>query len=142
MVDEPDHDNSLDGIQIGAARPRLMFDRKCKHTIEDMLNYRYPDKNEMKEPGADRADKPMKKADHGPEALGRLCAGLFGQFGKRGTRVHQASFTRDDAKVSVGSSDWTKSAEFRRPAAAENRRTSFPKVNGALGNYLSGVYDE
>ena len=35
-VDEPYHDISNDGVRVGEARPRLMFDRKCKHTIQDM----------------------------------------------------------------------------------------------------------
>jgi len=143
VVDEPGHDYSYDGISVGQARPRLIFDRKCKKTIEDMLAYRYPDTSEMKEPGADRADKPIKKSDHGPEALGRFCAGKFGQFGKKGTQVHQASFaTEPDGKVTVSPSNWAKSEEFRRPAAHENRRTQFPKVNSALSNYLNGAYDD
>jgi hypothetical protein len=143
VVDEPYHDTSLDGVTVGSARPRLLFDRKCKRTIEDMLNYRYPDKMEAREPGSDKFDKPMKKADHGPEALGRFCAGYLGQYGRKGTTIHKASFAREDpGKVDVSPSDWTKSEEFRRPAAHEKRRTTFPKVNGALGNYLAGVYDE
>ena len=39
-------------------------------------------------------EEPMKKDDHGPEALGRFFAGLFGtpSAQKRGTRVHKAVF--------------------------------------------------
>ncbi|AEK07450.1 terminase [Mycobacterium phage Send513] len=143
VVDEPYVEVSLDGLTVGQYRPRLMFDRKCKKTIEDMLAYRYPDKNDMREPGSDRADKPLKDHDHGPEALGRFCAGYFGTFGKNGTRIHTATFSRDDeqAKVEVPR-DWYKSEEFRRPAAHERRRTQFPKVNNALSNFLNGVYDD
>ena len=143
VVDEPFHDISMDGITVGSERPRLLFDRKCKRTIEDMLAYRYPDTTDAKEPGSDRFDKPMKNHDHGPEALGRFCAGKFGQFGKVGTRIHAADFSsRDDGKVIVTPADWYKSEEFKRPAAHENRRTQFPKVNSALGNFLNGVYDD
>lgn len=56
--------------------PRLFFNRRCVNTIADMSNYRYP---KMR----DEADKntpelPMKKDDHGPEALGRFFAGYWG----------------------------------------------------------------
>lgn len=143
VVDDPYHDFSMDGISVGQFRPRLLFDRKCKQTIEDMLAYRYPDKEEMREPGSDRADKPIKDHDHGPEALGRFMAGKFGSFGKQGTRIHQANFSStDDGKVSVRPSDWTKSEEFKRPALHESRRTQFPKVNSPLANYLNGTYDD
>lgn len=56
--------------------PRLRFDRKCEMTINDMLNYRYPEKKTQQETNAPEA--PMKKDDHGPEALGRFFAGHFG----------------------------------------------------------------
>lgn len=144
VVDEPGVDFSADGITVGSARPRLMFDRKCKRTIEDMLAYRYPDGSDAKEPGADRFDKPMKDHDHGPEALGRFCAGKFGSFGKTGTKVHRADFSTAsrDTETYVAPKDWYKSEEFMRPAAHENRRTQFPKVSGSLGNFLNGVYDD
>lgn len=142
VVDEPYHDISLDGITVGQARPRLMFDRKCKHTIQDMLDYRYPEKRDDAETSNKRFDLPMKKFDHGPEALGRFCAGYFGQFGRTGARVHQATFSSKTPEDARKDPRWTKSSEFRRPAAHEQRRTEFPKVNNALGNYLSGAYDE
>lgn len=57
--------------------PKLVFDRKCTRTISDMLNYRYPEKRgqviDINAP-----ETPMKKDDHGPEALGRFYAGHFG----------------------------------------------------------------
>lgn len=145
VTDDPYHDFSLDGITVGSYRPRLLFDRKCKKTIEDMLAYRYPDREEMREPGSPRAEKPLKDKDHGPEALGRFCAGHFGQFGKEGTRIHQATFRREDEAAPekvVLPKDWWKSEEFRRPALHEKRRQEFPKVNSALGNFLNGVYDD
>lgn len=62
--------------------PTLMFDRKCEKTIADMLNYRYPDKKTQQDSNA--PENPMKKDDHGPEALGRFFAGHFGAEHKRG----------------------------------------------------------
>lgn len=77
----------------GSNRPRLMFDRKCKRTIQDFLNYRYP---ELKTEVSEVTEKPMKKDDHGPEALGRLFAGLWGAEDKpKGAVVHQATFKRE-----------------------------------------------
>jgi len=61
--------------------PRLMFDRKCARTISDMLNYRYPEKRQQVDTNA--PENPMKKDDHGPEALGRFFAGHFGAETKR-----------------------------------------------------------
>lgn len=71
--------------------PRLMFDRKCEMTIKDFLNYRYPEKKAQVVGNA--PELPMKKDDHGPEALGRFFAGHFGNETKRrGGRVSKASF--------------------------------------------------
>lgn len=56
--------------------PWLAFDRKCVNTISDMLNYRYPEKRTQQDGNA--PEVPMKKDDHGPEALGRFYAGHFG----------------------------------------------------------------
>jgi hypothetical protein len=61
--------------------PKLMFDRKCTRTIADMLNYRYPEKKTQVDSNA--PENPMKKDDHGPEALGRFFAGHFGTSGSR-----------------------------------------------------------
>ena len=146
VVDEPFVDTSFDGLTVGNRRPRLMFDRKCKYTIQDMLDYRYPDKREANEPSRTRFDLPMKKYDHGPEALGRFCAGYFGQFGKsHRTKVHDATFTdrpQDDERELVSVGDFYKSEEFRRPARHERRRHEFPKINTPLANYLNGAYDD
>jgi len=62
--------------------PRLQFDRKCERTISDMLNYRYPEKKVNQD--ANAPENPMKKDDHGPEALGRFFAGHFGPEHRRG----------------------------------------------------------
>jgi hypothetical protein len=58
--------------------PALMFDRKCTRTIQDMLNYRYPEKRSQVKVESNTPENPMKKDDHGPEALGRFYAGHFG----------------------------------------------------------------
>lgn len=73
--------------------PRLMFDRKCSRTIADMLNYRYPEKRQQVDTNA--PENPMKKDDHGPEALGRFFAGHFGNETKRRrSRVRGSSLAR------------------------------------------------
>lgn len=57
-------------------RPQLMIDRKCERLINDMNEYRYPEKKDQNStPGQ---ENPLKKDDHGPEALGRFFAGYFG----------------------------------------------------------------
>lgn len=66
--------------------PMLKFDRRCKKTIQDMLNYRYPDRVGD---AANGPENPMKKDDHGPEALGRFYAGLFGTPDKNARRARQ-----------------------------------------------------
>lgn len=124
----------------GMQRPQLLFDRKCKRTIEDMLNYRYPEKKAESETSTKRFDNPMKKDDHGPEALGRFFAGRKGTFGKSSAAtVHAASFSTRDGDIPDGYMD---DPLFRRPAWNEKRRETFPVINDALGNYLSGAYDD
>lgn len=127
-----------------STRPRLLFDRRCKRTIEDMLNYRYPEKKEERETSSDRYEKPMKKADHGPEALGRFFAGMFGQFGKAtAATVHEASFSSADADdEEIAAPEYYKNEKFRRPADHEKRREDLPIINDVMGNYLSGAYDD
>lgn len=62
--------------------PKLVFDRKCEKTIADMLNYRYPEKRKQQH-DTNAPENPLKKDDHGPEALGRFFAGHFGTTTKR-----------------------------------------------------------
>lgn len=141
VTEDPWMDQAESPLEPGNFRPRLMFDRRCKRTIEDMLNYRYPDKKADAETSTKRFENPMKKDDHGPEALGRMFAGMLGQFGKaNGARIHQASFTASEDML-VDPRKMTTREEYRRPAAHEKRRHDFPVVNDALGNYLSGAYD-
>ena len=141
VVQEPRIESDL---EVGTYRPRLMFDRKCKKTIEDMLNYRYPEKKVDTETSTDRMEKPMKKDDHGPEALGRFFAGFYGQFGKpaTGAKVHQASFSSKERQRAGAATPPIRDEQFRRPAAHEKKRETFPKVNDTMGAYLSGQYDE
>jgi hypothetical protein len=58
--------------------PLLQFDRRCVKTINDFLNYRYPEKKTERAQDSNAPENPMKKDDHGPEAVGRLFAGRFG----------------------------------------------------------------
>lgn len=130
-------------LQPGMKRPRLLFDRKCKRTIEDMLNYKYPEKKTDAETSTKRFENPMKKDDHGPEALGRFFAGHFGAFGKtNGTRVHESTFSASDSGKLVDPRYMTSDLAYRRPAMHERRREEYPVINDSLGNYLSGAYDE
>lgn len=141
-------DDFTANLPEGQKRPRLLFDRKCKHTIEDMLNYRYPEKRKD-DTYTSNFENPLKKDDHGPEALGRMFAGLLGSYGKpaSGARVHQATFSRKAAGneyfdyADPNRYNYTKSEEFRRPAMHERKREDYPKINDALANFLAGEYD-
>lgn len=78
-------------------RPQLMIDRKCVRTRADMMAYRYPERKEDKEDSLPRYELPMKKDDHGPEALGRFMVGFFGAgefVGTAGTRVRKGNIGR------------------------------------------------
>jgi hypothetical protein len=65
--------------------PALVFDRRCVHTINDMLNYRYPERRQQVV--SNEPENPMKKDDHGPEALGRFYAGFFGTPDRQARRA-------------------------------------------------------
>lgn len=56
--------------------PKLFIDPSCKNLIREMNDYRYPETKE--EANRNEAELPMKKDDHGPEALGRFYKGHFG----------------------------------------------------------------
>jgi hypothetical protein len=78
-------------------RPQLMIDRSCTGLRNDMLAYRYPERKEDAETSRDRFELPLKKDDHGPEALGRFFMGRFGPgalTASAGTRVRKANITR------------------------------------------------
>ena len=73
-------------------RPQIMWDRSCTMSIYEMNEYRYPDEKEQNStPGQ---EKPLKKDDHSPEALGRFFAGHFStpQEDAGPGRVSQANF--------------------------------------------------
>lgn len=69
--------------------PGLRFDRRCTRTIADMLNYRYPERKSQMAEGSNSPEEPMKKDDHGPEALGRFFAGHFGTPEQQARRARQ-----------------------------------------------------
>lgn len=77
-------------------KPKLTIGRNCTNMIREMNDYRYP--KFISEAAAARSntpEKPMKKDDHTPEALGRLFAGLF-RLPERGTsRVSNAEYNAD-----------------------------------------------
>jgi hypothetical protein len=59
--------------------PRLTVHRRCKETIREFGQYKYPDAVKAMERGHAAPELPEKKDDHTPEALGRLMSGLFGK---------------------------------------------------------------
>jgi len=73
-------------------RPRLLVNRRCINTIREMNDYRYPKSaQEAAELGREITEKPMKKDDHCPEALGRFFIGYFGEPSDTGgSRVSDA----------------------------------------------------
>lgn len=72
--------------------PKLLFNRgHTTRTVNDFNEYRYP--KTRSESDANSPENPMKKDDHGPEALGRFYIGHFGQAGK----AQQERKTRDSA---------------------------------------------
>lgn len=78
--------------------PQLQINRRCKSTIRDFNNYRYPKSAE--EAAGEKSnlpEAPLKKDDHAPEAFGRLMAGLFGSpwsLGESPTRISKARVGR------------------------------------------------
>jgi len=58
-------------------QPLLRVDRKrCPNLVREMSLYRYPS---TRAESGNEPEKPLKKDDHTPEALGRFFAGHFGQ---------------------------------------------------------------
>jgi hypothetical protein len=63
-----------------SGEPGLTIHRRCKSTIRDMGQYKYPETAEVAaEKGRSAPELPQKKDDHAPEALGRMMSGLFGR---------------------------------------------------------------
>lgn len=56
-------------------RPQMMWDRSCVKSIYEMGEYRYPEMIEQQ--SRPTQEKPLKRDDHSPEALGRFMAGHF-----------------------------------------------------------------
>lgn len=99
-------------------RPQLMFDRRgCPRTREDMLAYRYPERKEDSETSRDRFELPLKRDDHGPEALGRFMVGYFGDGNMfdMGTRVSKAKVASKKSKKSSVLSHFRKPEGAMRP---------------------------
>ena len=60
--------------------PKLTVHRRCKQTIREFGQYKYPETPEAAaERGRNAPELPEKKDDHTPEALGRAMSGLFGK---------------------------------------------------------------
>lgn len=76
-------------------QPGLLIDRSCHGLIFEMNEYRYPDTKE--ESIKNSSEEPLKKDDHGPEALGRFFRGYFGTLASEGSggraRVRSANVT-------------------------------------------------
>ena len=74
-------------------KPKLIIDPKCTNTIREFNDYRYPRSvSEKAEVNTAVSEKPMKKDDHTPEALGRFFAGMFSLPEKHGSRITEATF--------------------------------------------------
>jgi hypothetical protein len=82
--------------------PQLQINRRCKNTIRDFNNYRYPKSaEEAINAGTNLPEAPLKKDDHAPEALGRLMAGLFGSpwaLGESPAKISRARVGRTAAR--------------------------------------------
>jgi hypothetical protein len=75
--------------------PRLLINRSCTNTIREFNDYRYP--QTTREQSA-ASEKPLKKDDHTPEALGRFYAGYFGDPTSR-TTVRRGRYDGRSTKV-------------------------------------------
>lgn len=90
--------NELSDSNSDVWRPRLMIDRRCHGLRSDMMAYRYPERKDDKEDSLPRYELPMKKDDHGPEALGRFMVGFLGTgelTGTGGTRIRKGNVRRN-----------------------------------------------
>lgn len=67
--------------------PALIVNRRCKHTIDEFGKYKYPSKRSTNAEERNNDEKPLKKDDHTPEALGRFYAGHYGSPEDEGTAV-------------------------------------------------------
>lgn len=79
--------------------PKLLVDRKCVHLIQEMQDYRYPDRSKRNDNSTTTPkDEPLHKHSHTPEALGRFYRGHYGDPGTTsaggGTRVAKSNLSR------------------------------------------------
>lgn len=85
-------------VPYEARKPRLFINRTCTELIREMNDYRYPElKSELLSP----SENPMKKDDHGPEALGRFFKGHYGRETRSNANVSRAKMhhTRERSRV-------------------------------------------
>ena len=74
-------------------KPKLFINRSCTNTIREFNQYRYPKTvTEADQQKTNIPEKPLKKDDHTPEALGRLFAGLFTTPERGYSRTTEAEF--------------------------------------------------
>lgn len=95
----------LNDLNADKWRPQLMIDRSCTGLRNDMLAYKYPERKEDAETSRDRFELPMKRDDHGPEALGRFFVGRFGAGSlthSAGTRVRKGNISRKPKSIPTG----------------------------------------
>lgn len=71
-------------------RPPLLINRRCTNTVRELSAYRYP---ETRGESSNANEKPLKRDDHCPEALGRFFAGYFGAPANEGSRVTTADMS-------------------------------------------------
>jgi hypothetical protein len=76
--------------------PKLTIHRRCKQTIREFGQYKYPETPESAaERGRNAPELPEKKNDHTPQALGRLMSGLFGKpYRSAGSRQSKVTIRR------------------------------------------------
>lgn len=73
--------------------PQMRVDRSCTQLIHEFGSYRFPERKSEVDTNA--PENPLKKDDHGPEALGRFFKGYFGHAGTaQGSTVSRAAIRR------------------------------------------------
>jgi hypothetical protein len=87
-------------------RPRILVSPRCKHLIYEMDAYRYPKTRNEEE--SNEKEKPLKKDDHAPEALGRFMRGHYGM------QAVQAPPTSRSIRTSKGPRTVTRRRRARR----------------------------
>ena len=71
--------------------PQLLINQRCVNTIREFSDHRYPETRNDQANNAN--ERPLKKNDHTPEALGRLFVGYFGAPANEGPRVTTADIS-------------------------------------------------